>query len=216
MGKYDFRPGLENGTRVARVSPWSWIAAVAAALLVTSEKARASVIRVVRGRAQGAPQELNTAEGRQAMARTLIAETSGLEKYPDSELEAIGFVGVNRAVDSGRSIVEVMGPDARSNQGVWNNSQAFRSRWNDAPTFPKWPRAERIARRVLSGEIADPIDGRTLFAHISGLPRPVNGSCGPRRYLSKDSRGRDRCAPNWLKNDPVTIGAATFARGDRS
>ncbi len=146
----------------------------------------------------------------------MIAETSGLEKYPDSELEAIGFVGVNRAVDSGRSIVEVMGPDARSNQGVWNNSQAFRSRWNDAPTFPKWPRAERIARRVLSGEIADPIDGRTLFAHISGLPRPVNGSCGPRRYLSKDSRGRDRCAPNWLKNDPVTIGAATFARGDRS
>ena len=148
---------------------------------------------------------------KEALARTLWAETSGLERHPDEELAAIAWVARNRAAQDGATIEKVLGPPGSSKQGVWNNSTRFRERWEAARGKPGWDRCYEVAERVLlSPSARDPIAGRNMFFHFGGLPSPDGGRCtSPRRFLMVRG-GAQRCAPLWARNSPLQIGKATF------
>ena len=191
--------------------PWAAAAGALGLFALLTPRVRAFASRTIRSWARR-PRDTET--NRTLIARTLIAETSGLDKYPDAELHGIAYVAINRANESQTTLEEVLRPPGASKYGVWNGSERYAERWESAHTFPKFRRAYAAATRVLQGEVPDPTDGRVLFVHLTGLPAADGGRCTGGRVAIEDSRGRLRCAPAWATNDPKTIGAATFARGD--
>ena len=167
---------------------------------------RARFDGVALGQPRGEPVSASRAD-RQALIRTLLAETSGSKAHSDTELAGIANVGINRAAKGGRTLAAALTPPGKP---LWNSSTVFKDRWNAAHQYPAYGRVEGVVDRVLSRELPNPIGGRDGFFHPRGLPRPSNGECAPNRYLWQDDRGNPRCFPLWGRNNPLTIGRAVF------
>ena len=151
----------------------------------------------------------------QALAKMLYAETSFF--HDELESSAVVNVALNRAAHPGVSVETVVSPPGRPL--LWNGSPIYAERYNKAPRTPNWERGLKTVKKIVSGEIANPIgQNRRNFVHPAGMPRCENGSCehkGP-RYVCVDGR----CLPVWIvarrdggqaRNEPLNIGSVVVA-----
>lgn len=130
----------------------------------------------------------------------LIAETDFARDR--NEMAQIVFVAINRARKYGNTIENVATPPGKP---VWNNSSAYRTRFEDAPGNARWPAARAFAAQVMSGLVYKN-SGATLFVHPTGLKGPPCSS----PFVVTSTFAGQRCLPTWAVNGKV-IGGAMFA-----
>lgn len=134
-------------------------------------------------------------------ARMLIAET-GFSR-DKQEMAQIVWVAINRARGRGFSLSKVTVPPGVP---TWNGGSAYRTRFNNADSDPRFPAARAFVASVLAGEWPELIGGRRMFVHPSGMPTPP---CASNRVAASTTAGT-RCLPEWALNGKV-VGGALFA-----
>ncbi len=137
----------------------------------------------------------------EAMARTLIAETS--MNGPTEELAQIVWVMINRARRHGVSLAAVATPPGTP---LWNGSSKFRNLWNQAGSSSKMLQARSFVMQVMGGHYPNRIGSRSHFVHPGGMPRPP---CASNRRERSTAYGV-RCLPTWSDGGTV-VGRAIFA-----
>lgn len=135
-------------------------------------------------------------------ARMLIAETD-FERNKN-EMAQIVWVAINRARGRGKTLSQVTIPPG---DPVWNGSDLYRKRFNNASSDSKFWAARAFVRAVLDGEWPELINGRRMFVHPSGMPTPP---CASNRVASNTASGI-RCLPEWALKNSKVVGGAIFA-----
>jgi outer membrane murein-binding lipoprotein Lpp len=134
-------------------------------------------------------------------ARMLIAET-GFNR-DKNEMAQIVWVAINRSRGRKVSLSQVTIPPGIP---VWNGGAAYRTRFYNADSDPRFPAAKAFVASVLAGEWPELIGGRRMFVHPSGMPTPP---CASNRVAAPSIAGT-RCLPTWALNGKV-VGGALFA-----
>lgn len=148
------------------------------------------------------------------MARTLYVET-GLRHDPQ-ELGQITWVAINRARKYGKTVAEVVNPDARP---TWFGGikDSNRNRWNTFHSHARYDEAKTFVRDIFLGKTHPNLIGdRTHFLHPGGMPRcdeAPGAKCSATRICTATSVGR-RCLPKWNVDgyaSVVSVGKGRFS-----
>lgn len=135
-------------------------------------------------------------------ARMLIAETDF--SRDKNEMAQIVWVAINRSRGRKVSLSQVTIPPGIP---VWNGGSAYRTRFYNADSDPRFPAARAFVASVLAGEWPELIGGRRMFVHPSGMPTPP---CESNRVATPTASGT-RCLPVWALKNGKVVGGALFA-----
>ena len=125
-----------------------------------------------------------------ALARMLFVETSFL--HGDLESSAIINVALNRAKKYRVGIPIVVEPPGRPL--TWNAHPTYAERYDQAEGSRRFAAGKELVRKILDGEIPNPIGNRIQFLHVDQMGACVNNSCAHKgnRWVCHNGRERDR------------------------